>query len=143
MTVGLHVSNLLILDPRERTFYVKEKFDSALYKLYMIFGFLWIPAARYRRNILKAGSQASQNYDPKTYPGRITLFRASDLGCDMEHHPRMGWDRLAGGGLETHVIPGYHAHIVREPRVRVLSQHVIAALRKAQDRAASQPATRR
>jgi thioesterase domain-containing protein/acyl carrier protein len=140
MTVGLHVNNLLILEPRERLIYVREKFNRALYKLYMGLGFPWIPAARYRRNILKAGSQASRNYDPKTYPGKITLFRAADLGPGIEDDPRMGWDRLAGDELETHVIPGYHAHIVREPRVRVLARHVITALRKARDRVARQPA---
>ena len=143
MTVGLHVNNLLILEPREQLFYIKEKFNKALYKLYMVFGFPWMPLARYRRNILKAGSRASKNYDPKTYPGKITLFRAADLGPDMEYDPRMGWDRLAGGGLETHVIPGYHAHIVRDPRVRVLAPQVIAALRKARASVASEPATHR
>ena len=132
MTVGLHVSNLLILEPKERLSYVKGKFNKALYKLYMGLGSAWIPAARHRRNILKAGSRASRNYDPKIYPGKITLFRATNLGGGIEHDPQMGWGRLAGGGLETHVIPGYHAHIVLEPRVRVLATQLIAVLERAQ-----------
>jgi thioesterase domain-containing protein len=132
MTVGLHVNNLLILEPKERLSYIKGKFNKALYKLYMGLGSAWIPAARHRRNILKAGSRAARNYDPKIYPGKITLFRATNLGGGIEHDPQMGWDGLAGGGLETHVIPGYHAHIVLEPRVRVLAQHLIDAIGKAQ-----------
>ena len=132
MTVRLHVSNLLILEPKERLSYVKGKFNKALYKLYMGLGSAWIPAARHRRNILKAGSRAARNYDPKIYPGKITLFRATNLGGGIEHDPQMGWGGLAGGGLETHVIPGYHAHIVLEPRVRVLAQHLIDAIGKAQ-----------
>jgi amino acid adenylation domain-containing protein len=138
MTVGLHVNNLLILESQERLSYLKRKFNKALYKLYMGFGSAWIPAARHRRSILKAGSQASRHYHPTIYPGNITLFRASDLGGGIDHDPQMGWGRLAGGGLETHVIPGYHAHIVLEPRVRVLAQHVIAALRKADKMPASE-----
>ena len=132
MTVGLHVNNLLILEPEERLSYVKEKFNKALYKLYMGLGSSWIRAARHRRNILKAGSQAARNYDPKIYPGKITLFRATNLGGGIEHDPQMGWGRLAGGGLETHLIPGYHAHIVLEPRVRVLATQLIAVLERAQ-----------
>ena len=81
--------------------------------------------------ILNAGSRASRNYDPKIYPGKITLFRATDLGGGIEHDPQMGWGRLAGGGLETHLIPGYHAHIVLEPRVRVLARQLIAVLERA------------
>jgi thioesterase domain-containing protein len=132
MSVGLHVNNLLILDPEERLSYVKAKFNKALYKLYMDLGSAWIRAARNRRNILKAGSQAASNYDPKIYPGKITLFRATNLGGGIERDPQMGWGRLAGGGLETHLIPGYHAHIVLEPRVRVLATQLIAVLERAQ-----------
>ena len=58
MTVGLHVNNLLIIEPKERLSYLREKFNKALYKLYMGLGSAWIPAARQRRNILRAGSQA-------------------------------------------------------------------------------------
>jgi thioesterase domain-containing protein len=100
MTVGLHVNNLLIIEPKERLSYLREKFNKALYKLYMGLGSAWIPAARQRRNILRAGSQASRNYDPKIYPGKITLFRATNLGGGIDHDPQMGWGRLAGGGLE-------------------------------------------
>ena len=132
MTVSLHVSNLLILEPKERLSYVKGKFNKALYKLYMGLGSAWVPAARHRQNILKAGSRASRNYDPKIYPGKIALFRATNLGGGIEHDPQMGWGRLAGGGLETHVIPGYHAHIVLEPRVRVLAEKLTACLERGQ-----------
>ena len=48
----------------------------------------------------------------------------------IDHDPQMGWGRLAGGGLETYLIPGYHAHIVLEPRVRVLAKQLIAVLER-------------
>ena len=50
MTVGLHVNNLLIVEPNERLAYLREKFNKALHKLYMGLGSAWIPAARRRRD---------------------------------------------------------------------------------------------
>jgi thioesterase domain-containing protein/acyl carrier protein len=132
-TVSLHIGNLSVLKRRERLPYIKSKFNKALYKLYMGLGSAWIPAARNRRMILNAGSRASRNYHPKAYPGKITLFRATDLGSGISHDSQMGWGRLAGGGLETHLIPGYHAHIVLEPRVRLLAKELTASLSKAQE----------
>lgn len=93
----------------------------------------WIPAARNRRSILNAGRQAARHYNPRSYPGKITLFRAAKLGGGIDHDPQMGWSRLAGGELKSHLIPGYHAHIVLEPRVRLLAKELIAALCQAQE----------
>jgi aspartate racemase len=132
-TINLHVSNLLLLGPRERLPYIKAKLNKALYKLYMGIGSPWIRAARIRRKILNAGTQAARHYNPKVYPGRVTLFRATKLPRVFNHDPQMGWGRLAGGGLEAHLIPGYHAHIVLEPRVRLLAEQLMACLRKAQE----------
>jgi amino acid adenylation domain-containing protein len=132
MMAGLHVGNLLILEPKDRPTYVKGKFNKALYKLYMSLGCAWVPAARNRRMILNATSHAARKYSPKIYPGKITLFRATQLGGGIEHDPQMGWGGLAGGGLETHLIPGYHAHIVLEPRVRVLAEKLTACLDRGQ-----------
>jgi thioesterase domain-containing protein len=133
LTAGLHMGNLLVLESGERLSYIKEKLNKAVYKLYMGLGSAWIPAARRRESILHAGTQAARSYKPDVYPGKITLFRASQLGRGTSHDPKMGWDRLAGGGLETHVIPGYHAHIILEPRVRVLAEKLTAALAHAQE----------
>ena len=132
-TVSLHIGNLAVLKPRERILYVKGKIDKALYKLYMGLGSRWLSAARTRRNVLKAGSQASRAYRPQVYPGKITVFRATELGGGIEHDLHMGWGRLAGGGLETRLIPGYHAHIVLEPRVRHLAKDLSYSLSRAQE----------
>jgi amino acid adenylation domain-containing protein len=132
-TVSLHVGNLSVLPRKERFPYLKGKFNKALYKLYMAVGAWWIPAARNRRLILKTGSRASRKYYPKLYPGKVTLFRATELGGGIDHDPEMGWGRLAGAGVEIHLIPGYHAHIVLEPRVRLLAKELIRSLSEAQD----------
>jgi thioesterase domain-containing protein/acyl carrier protein len=132
-TVHLHLGNFSVLEPGERLSYIKEKLNKALYKLYMSLGSRWIPAARNRRKVLTAASQAARHYVSKVYPGRVTLFRATTLRRGINHDPQMGWGSLAGGGLEAHLIPGYHAHIVLEPRVRLLAKELTASLSEAQE----------
>jgi amino acid adenylation domain-containing protein len=141
-TVSLHIGNLSVVAPRKRLPYIRDKFNKALYKLYMGLGSAWVPAARARRSILKAASQAARKYNPKTYPGKITLFRATDLGGGIRHDHDMGWRPLAGAGVETHLIPGYHAHIVLEPRVRLLAKELTAVLARAQECKESGPIVR-
>jgi thioesterase domain-containing protein len=141
-TIGLHVANLLVLKSGERLPYIRTKFTKALYKLYMGVGSAWIPAARKRQEVMAAATRAAKTYDAKAYPGKITLFRATNLGGSIKHDPQMGWSRLAGGGMESHLIPGYHAHIVLEPRVRVLGQELTAALCQAQQSGAGEPLVR-
>jgi thioesterase domain-containing protein len=131
-TVSLHFGNLTFLEHRERLPYIKGKINKAFYKLYMSLGAAWVPAARTRRKILIAGSQAARQYKAKRYPGKITLFRATQLGGGIKHDPAMGWGTLADGELEVHQIPGYHAHIVLEPRVRLLAKELIRSLSEAQ-----------
>ena len=130
--IGLHIGNLSVLSNREKIAYLKGKLDKLFYKIYMSIGSRWIPAARNRRRILKAAILAARNYHAKVYPGKITLFRAQDLGGGTHRDPEMGWRKLAGGGLDVHVIPGYHAHIVLEPRVRGLAPELTSCISELQ-----------
>ncbi len=68
---------------------------------------------------------AEKDYVPrgKIYPGRITLFWAQDAETDSEDN-RLGWEKLARGGLEVHVVPGTHISIREEPQVAVLAEKV-------------------
>jgi aspartate racemase len=97
----------------------------------MSIGFPWVNAARARRQILNAVSQAKRVYHPKSYPGRVTVFRATKLPDDFENGVESRWARLAAGGLETHLIPAYFAHTIYEPRVRVLAEKLAACLDRA------------
>ncbi len=68
--------------------------------------------------------EASGDYVPKTYPGKIVLFLAQDqpISITVESDPRLGWGELTTGELELHEIPGDHLGILKEPNVRVLAQ---------------------
>jgi aspartate racemase len=130
--LNLLISDLSLLGPGERLPYIKAKLNKLLYKIYMGIGLPWVGAARARREILKAGTQALRNYNPNVYQGRVTLFRATKLPAGSSGDPQMRWGRLASGGLEIHFIPGLFAHMIYEPRVRVLAQRLEVCLNKAQ-----------
>jgi thioesterase domain-containing protein/aryl carrier-like protein len=129
--IRLHTTNLLLLPNGEKRRYLQTRSNRLLYKIYMAVGVPWVSTARVRRNILNAGIQAMKNYKPKVYQGPVSLFRAAELPAGFNRDPQMGWAKLAGGGVETHLIPGYFSQIVYEPRVRVLAEK----LRNCLDRA--------
>jgi hypothetical protein len=122
----------MLLGRREKLVYLEIKASRLLYKIYMSVGTPWVPAAQTRRRILQAGGKALRSYRPKVYPGPITLFRAAELPPGLRAHPQESWVDLAGGGLETHLIPGYFAQTVYEPRVRVLAGKLTSCLERAQ-----------
>jgi hypothetical protein len=73
---------------------------------------------------------ALQNYVPTLYPGKVTIFRASE---SMKKHPidsPMGWAPLAGGGLDVHYFEASH-EIIRpeyaEQIARTLNECITAA----------------
>ncbi len=80
--------------------------------------------------------QASRNYVPQVYPGRVALFRSRDQIIDVDvsscRDPQLGWGKLAAGGLECHEVPGTHLGMLQEPHVQVLAEKLTACLDKAQ-----------
>jgi amino acid adenylation domain-containing protein len=83
--------------------------------------------------VFKANLQAISRYMPQRYPGRITLFCASEQVMEVTQAP--GWAKLAAGGVETHKIPGDHYAIVQEPHVQILAERLRACLNQAHDEA--------
>lgn len=73
---------------------------------------------------------ALRNYVPTKYPGRVTLFRATEsLESDSIESP-MGWASLSGGGLDVHYFVTPHEMIkpeYAEPIARKLNECLIAA----------------
>jgi aspartate racemase len=84
--------------------------------------------------------QADRDYVRQVYPGRVTLFRATEQPEAFRDHPHLGWDGLAAGGLEIHEVPGDHESTVKEPHVRALAQELRACLERAQTERVGTPA---
>ena len=79
------------------------------------------------QQVIEASVRASNNYVPKVYQGRITYFLTETR---VRWFSDSAWYRLAGGGLDVHVIPGGHSEAWQEPHVRVLAEQLRACLDK-------------
>jgi thioesterase domain-containing protein len=77
---------------------------------------------------LKSRVHAGRNYLPPTYPGKVTLFRCTDVvpryQAFLEADPTWGWSRISSQPIDLHLIPGAHETIVVEPNVQVLAQQL-------------------
>ena len=69
------------------------------------------------KNVRAACALAERRYQPRTYPGPIVLFRATEKGLRGQEDAQGGWQQYAEGGLEIHEINGDHGEIMNEPNV--------------------------
>jgi amino acid adenylation domain-containing protein len=68
-------------------------------------------------------------YVPKTYPGRVLLFKAAQPMRTVFHSfdpPEVGWQKWAAGGVEVQEVSAGHIELLEEPHVR----NVAAILRR-------------
>ena len=65
--------------------------------------------------------RAHMQYEPKFYPGHLTLFRVSRQPRRIHFEPYLGWKNLAKT-IKVHEVHGYHRNILREPYVRGLAE---------------------
>ena len=65
------------------------------------------------------------DFQPKTYRGRVSVFRARRQPLNRIRDKELGWGKLAAGGVDLHYVPGKHgASVLREPHVRVLAEEL-------------------
>jgi amino acid adenylation domain-containing protein len=60
-----------------------------------------------------AMERAVRAYQPRSYPGAITLFRAMDRSVTGTYSRTLGWGRLARGGVRVIDVPGTHSTVLR------------------------------
>jgi thioesterase domain-containing protein len=83
-------------------------------------------------HVTTAFINALKRYSPRTYAGKVTLFRAQDMGLMYEHvGPTRGWDTATLPNLDVIEIPGSHETLVRDPGVDVLATHLNGLLARA------------
>ncbi len=80
--------------------------------------------------LLEVKNQAVREYVPQPYPGRVTLFKATERvdAATSSVDPNLGWGKLAAGGLETYEVPGDHLGMLKEPHVQVLGEKLKTCL---------------
>jgi thioesterase domain-containing protein len=64
----------------------------------------------------------------------VTLFRTRRLPLFTPYGPEAGWQGLAQGGVELHIVPGAHHNLLWPPYV----DHLAAALQCSLNSAAPQ-----
>jgi thioesterase domain-containing protein len=90
-----------------------------------------VSEARRFVDLLKSDLRATQDYRLRLYPGRITLFKASEALAGTSPDPTLGWSEWASAGVEVHLVPGNHANLVYEPHVEVLAEKLSACISQA------------
>jgi amino acid adenylation domain-containing protein len=95
----------------------------------------WIDLSAYpeeERPLWEAHIRSLMEYHPKPYNGIVTLFRSPGHPLFCSFDERYGWSELAMGGVEVHIVSGYHEKILEEPYVAHLARDLNNALRRAQ-----------
>ncbi len=86
---------------------------------------------------------AVDRYRVSTYPGRITLLRASSVDAaalreltpqrrQILEDPTLGWGTVAADGVEVHAVPGSHQTIIEAPNVEILAEILGACIARAE-----------
>jgi thioesterase domain-containing protein len=69
--------------------------------------------------VFRSNLAALHAYPAKPYGGAVLLLRAAER--DRSETDTVGWERIAGGGVELREVPGSHFTLVREPHAAALA----------------------
>ena len=121
----LHARNVLTADLKGNVQYIRVKGTvlgrRLADRMRMKLQSLRDPLPQHLREVEAANVEARYGYQPKPYPGRIVLFRASRQPIGIYEDPTLGWAGMAAKGLEICELPGYHGAIIHEPLVGALA----------------------
>jgi thioesterase domain-containing protein len=120
----LSLDHLRQLGPDEQIAYVWEEARKAEW----IYPDVTLPKFRHFVHILRTHTEAWRHYQPRIYPGRITLLRAVDEPRDNVDAADLGWGKLGAGGVEIYEVPGDHLSMIHEPHVQTLAAQLRACL---------------
>jgi thioesterase domain-containing protein len=82
--------------------------------------------------LCKSDFRASRNYVLRRYPGRVTLFKASEDLSGNLLDSKLGWSEWAEGGVDVQLVPGNHATMVYKPNVETLAEKLAACIARVQ-----------
>lgn len=137
--INFHWRNFLLLSPKEKLTFIKEKAKVARGRRKVWFGMVTSKIGHTFHlgnrqnvslfNLWEANDRAALSYVPKPYPGRVIQFRPMK---EYAHHegPQLGWEELAADGLEIHELPVYPGAMLVQPFVRLLAEKLKIAINK-------------
>ncbi|NLG49316.1 MAG: amino acid adenylation domain-containing protein, partial [Chloroflexi bacterium] len=127
--VSLSLDVLRQMTPDDQVAYVLEKLREAKW----VSPDITLSQFRHFVYLLKSHAQAWRQYEPKVYPGRITVFRTKHQPPECSQEPDLGWGRLAAGGVDIEQVRGDHNSMLHPPHVRSFAKKLEAYLRRARE----------
>jgi amino acid adenylation domain-containing protein len=90
------------------------------------------PQAQHFLDLCKSDFRASRTYMLHRYPGRVTLFKASEDLSGVSSDPTLGWSDWAEGGVNVQMVPGNHATMIYNPNVAILAEKLMMCIDQVQ-----------
>ena len=138
--IDFHWRNFLLLNSKEKLTFIQEKANVAKSRRKVWAGMI---ASKLGNkfdsgdgenlllfNLWHVNDKAATIYLPKTYSGRITHFRPVKEYARYAD-PKLKWDEIAAGGVETYRLPVYPAGMLVEPFVQLLAEKMKVCIHKA------------
>jgi thioesterase domain-containing protein len=85
---------------------------------------LGLPWFRAYFKVYRANNLAKVRYSPGRYDGPASIFIAGERPAQAIHSRALGWERVVEGAIETHVVPGTHSNVIKQPYVQVLADRL-------------------
>jgi thioesterase domain-containing protein len=71
-----------------------------------------------------ANMSALDQVSVRPYPGRLNLYRATDVPDLPEIDATLGWGTVAEGGVRVEFVPGDHVSMFKKPHVESLAHRL-------------------
>ncbi|MEO6951677.1 MAG: amino acid adenylation domain-containing protein [Polyangia bacterium] len=141
--LGHHIGSVTLLDADKRVPYLREKLHRAW--LETKWAFEDLGKELQKKAIMLMGKEPPPNagktisfiaaataiYEPRFYDGHVVLFRSRDQPLDVYPDQSLGWAPFVRD-LEVCELPGIHATMTAEPRVRYLVEALQPMLERTQ-----------
>lgn len=87
-----------------------------------------LSAENYDQWLLGYLEEAAQGYEPRLYPGKITLLCSTQEPRGLFLDPQMGWGAFASGGVDVAVIDGDHFTVFKGQGLEQMATHISSDL---------------
>lgn len=85
------------------------------------------------RNVREINFVAGISYTVRSYPGKVTIFKAESDPLEQPLPEDLNWGLYANGGLVIKQLPGDHGRILFEPGLSALASELTERLREDKD----------
>jgi thioesterase domain-containing protein len=86
-----------------------------------------LSAENYDQWLLGYVEEVAEGYEPRSYPGKITLLCSTQEPRGLFLDPQMGWGAFALGGVDVAVIDGDHFTVFKGEGLEQMATHIARA----------------